>query len=161
MRTLSSDVLTAIHAQTTDKAFLNLLTIDHDDLPSPLRLVDNTENVTSRGNVYTAFPFRAALPPETENEVPRVQIMICNVDRSLMDEIRALVSPPSITLEVILASTPDTVEVGPFSFVMKSVDYDQVTIESTIGFEEDFLTEPFPAGRFSPTDFPGLFASVT
>lgn len=159
MRTLS--ILDVIYAQTTDAALLNLLTIDHDDLSVPVRVTDNRANVTSRGDVYTALGFTIALPAETEGELPQVRLTIDNVSQALVTEIRTLGSPLTVTVEVVVASDPDTVEVGPYQFTLRAVDYDQFVIEGTLGFEEDFLTEPFPARRFTPTDFPGLFNALS
>jgi len=160
VRDLSTAWLEAIHAETTDKVFLHLLTITHADLTTPIRLTDDRADIVSRSNTYTAFPFSISLPPSIENEVPSVRLVIGNVSRELMDEIRTITTPPTISLELISHDAPDTVEIGPLDFKLKSADYDAQTIEASIGFEEDFLTEPFPAARFTPQGFPALFAGV-
>lgn len=155
-RNLTSATLAAIYADSTDKVFLHLLTIDHPDLSAPVRLVNNTEDITSNGDVYTAFPFQAVIPPEVEGELPRVQLVIDNVSQLLIADIRSIQSPPpTITLDLIVADSPDTIE-ATFDFTLKAVDYDAFTIQAQIAYE-DILSEPFPAQRFTPTTFPGMF----
>jgi len=48
-RSISSTAQAAINAQETDEIFLILLTISHDDLAEPIRVVSNNENITSNG----------------------------------------------------------------------------------------------------------------
>ena len=56
-RTLSQAARQAINAEATEQVFLLLLTIDHEDLAEPIRVVNNTETITSRGELYVAYPF--------------------------------------------------------------------------------------------------------
>ena len=44
-------------ASATDEGLLVLLTIDHDDLSVPIRVVNNNANVQSRGDDFIAFSF--------------------------------------------------------------------------------------------------------
>ena len=155
-RALSTAAKQAIFAPETDEVFLILVTISHPQLPAPLRAVNNTVNVTSRGDVFTAYPVRIDLPGESADEVARVQLQIDNVDRLILDTLRTLSEPPTVTVEVIMASTPDTVEAGPFAMTLHSAPYDALTVTGELAFE-DILNEPFPGDTFSPALFPGLF----
>jgi len=96
------------------------------------------------------------LPAEFDDQLPTVQLQIDNVDRRIMEGVRALTSAPAVTLEVVLASAPDTVEAGPFAFTLKAADYDALVISGTLAFE-DVLNEPYPQYAFTPGSFPGLF----
>ena len=155
-RSVSATLEAAVYAQQTDEIFLILLAISHADMSETLRFVNNTEDVVSGGETYTAFPFAIDLPSDTEDSLPSVQLVIDNIDRSIIEELRSIDSAPTIAVSVILASDPDTIECGPLSFSLKSIDYDAKVITAQLGFE-DILNEPFPAGTFTPTDFPGLF----
>lgn len=159
MRTVSAAAAAAMAAPQTGEVFLSLLTIDHDDLDAPIRLCNNGADVTSRGDLYVAFPFQHQLPTDSDGEVPRAEIAICNVTTEITRQLDVLQSPPTVALEIVLASSPDTVEAGPWNFTLKGVDYDQLTIQASLGFE-NVLSEPFPAPRFTPTSFPGLFNAV-
>ena len=155
-RSVSATLEAAVYAQQTDEIFLILLAISHADMSETLRFVNNTEDVVSGGETYTAFPFAIDLPSDTEDSLPSVQLVIDNIDRSIIEELRSIDSAPTIAVSVILSSAPDTIECGPLSFSLKSIDYDAKVITAQLGFE-DILNEPFPAGTFTPTDFPGLF----
>ena len=156
-RALTLAARQAIFGPQTAEVFLPLLTIAHPSLSPSLYFVSNTQNVTSRSQLYTAWPFQITLPGEFEDQVPVVQIQIDNVDRQIMEGLRVLPAPaPTMTLEVVLASSPDTVEAGPFGFTLKAADYDGLYLSGTLAFE-DVLNEPWPRFLFTPIVVPGLF----
>jgi hypothetical protein len=155
-RTTSLTFREAVNAQETDEIFLVLVTINHDDLASPLRFVNNNENVTSNGNVFTAYPFEITLPDDTVEHAPTCKLRIDNVARDLVTAIRSISSPLDMTIQVILASDPDTIEVEYSDFKLVDVSYDAFTIEGTISIE-GFAHEQYPGRTFLPSNFPGLF----
>jgi len=142
--------------QETGEAFLVLLTIDHDDLTAPIRVVNNHENITSNGNEFIAFPFEIELPGAGGDSLPEVTLRIDNVDRQIVQAIRSISGPPTVTLEVIMASTPNTIEAGPYEFTLRDATYDALTVEGRLQFQ-DILNEPYPADSFGPSGFQGLF----
>jgi len=158
MRPLSLAARQAIFAQETAEVFLVLLTIAGVGIPLPLRFVNNGDDVVSRGNTYLAYPFQISLPDEREDSPAQVSLSIDNIDQGIVTAVRGLTEPPSITLEVVLASSPDTVEAGPFDFALRGVEYDAMRVQGTLAFE-DFLGEGYPADSFDPTRFGGLFAA--
>ena len=157
-RTLSTPATQALFAQETGEVFLCLLTISHPALAGPICVVNNTQDIVSRGVTYIAFPFDIILPDEREDQLPQVQLSIQNVDRRIALAVRSL--PPgtqaSVSLEVVLASSPDTVEIQGLGFSLLQVDYDAMTVTGTLSYEW-ILSEPFPAGVMGPTLFPGMF----
>lgn len=157
-RTISPATLREMFAQETDSVFLVLLTLEHPDMET-IRVVNNTEDIVSRGNVYTAFPFDARLPPDVSEQLGTVALTISNVDRRLIDEIRVIEGPIAATMEVITASAPNVVEVGPLEFDMVDSEYNVDSITSTLAYEP-ILDEPFPAGTFNPQQFPAIFGET-
>lgn len=156
---LSTAGRASIFAASTAEVWLHLLTINHADLSSPIRLVDNNQAITSRGQTFLPFAFRAQIPAEVDGQLPKVEIQIDAVDQSIIAQLEVLQSPPTITLEVIMASAPDVVERGPWLFTIRSVSYNALTIRSELTYEQ-LTAEPFPYRRFTPSDFPGLFNAV-
>ena len=154
--TYSANFIEAVVSQNTDEVFLFLLTLDHDDLASPIRVVNNVENITSNGNVYTAFPFELILPQDDGDTLPQVIISLSNVDLSLVDEIRSLTGALTVTLEVVLASSPNTIEMSIDGMQTISIQYDAQKIEATCQVE-DTLNLIFPSDAYLPFNFPGLF----
>jgi len=145
-------------APETDVVPLELLTITHPELNEPIRVVNNQVDVVSRGNTFRAFPFRASLPKQGGDEEINVKLEIDNVDRQISATLRDL-SPdkePRMILEVVTDEDFDTVEGGPWDFRLQDIRVDKLIVQGTIGFESK-LSEPFPAHRFTPALFPGLF----
>ena len=154
-RALSPAAVRAHTAQETGEAFLMLVTIAHSDFAETLYFVNDTVDLVSRGNTYRGWPFQVTLPEEREDSLPTVQLQIDNVDRQIMQGIRALTTAPMVTLEVVLALSPDTVEAGPFHFTLRGVDYTALVITGTLA-PEDILNEPFMQYSFTPEWFAGL-----
>ena len=162
---LSSKAIAAMNAQETGEIFVLLLTINHSSLGAPLRFcptnvrphtLGTTEGIYSNGDFYTAFPFEITLPNQSETEPPQARLRIDNASRLIIDNIRQLTSPPQIILQVVLADTPDTVEVGPLYMTLHELEYNAQVIEGTLG-PEDVLNQGWPAHKFTPQNTPNIF----
>lgn len=154
--TYSPAFVEAVVSQNTDEVFLFLLTLSHVDLPVPIRVVNNTEDVVSVGNTYTAFPFNLVLPQDDGDTLPQVVISLSNVSLEFIDEIRALNGALDVRLDVILASSPDTIEMSISGMKTYTINYDAQNMEA-ICQVEDVLNMTFPSELYLPSNFPGLF----
>jgi hypothetical protein len=154
--TYSSTFVEALVSQNTDEVFLFLLTLSHPDLSTPIRVVNNVENITSRSLVYQAFPFELILPQDDGDSLPQVVITLSNVSLEFIDEIRALNGALDVKLEVILASSPNTVEMSIDGMKTYTISYDTQSIQATCQVE-DVLNMSFPNELYMPSNFPGLF----
>lgn len=164
-RQLSNSAKAAIYTQSTDECFITLVTIDHDSFVTPIRVCDDpfevlpdagVRGVVSRGDEYLYLPFSIELPAQDDTGVARARLSIDNVSREIVAAVRQADSALSISIEVVLASDPDTPEVSVDDFRLNRVTYDALTVSGEISVEF-FDLEPFPARRFTPSDFPGLF----
>lgn len=155
-RSLSLTARQAINAQETGEVFLFLLTIDDASLAAPIRVVNNTVNVTSNGNEFVAYPFEITFPDDDAETVGGATLRIDNVDRQIVQAVRSITSAPAVTLEVVMASAPDTVEAGPFDFSLQGVSYDALAVQGQLVFE-DVLNAAIPQHTMTPQTFPGLF----
>ncbi|RLC19824.1 MAG: hypothetical protein DRH56_10890 [Deltaproteobacteria bacterium] len=159
MRVLSINARKAVYDQESDNPFFLLLTINHADLAEPLYFINNRENITVGSTEYTAYPFQIDLPSDKEDEISRVKLIIDNVDRQIVQTIRALTTAPTASLEILfydMSTQTGTVEAGPFNFTMRAADYDALVVEGDLSYE-NILDEPFPADVFTPDGFPGLY----
>ena len=154
-RSVSATFLEKVFAQETSEVFLCILEIDHDDLDAPIRVVNNTENITSGGYEYIGFPFELSMPADVEDQIPSVSLSIDNVDRTIVQAIRTISSPPTVYLSVILASDPDTVERAPIELTLREAEYDQLVVTGSLE-PHDVLTEPFPQSCFTPNKYSAL-----
>jgi hypothetical protein len=155
VRTLSTTALASAFAAETNEVWLILLTISHASLTEPLRFVNNMESVTSRGNLFIAFPFEIEFPGQTADSAGEARISIDNIDRQIVQTLRTIQSPPEVTLEVILASTPSTVEASFSGLILRDATYDVMKVEGTLRFE-DIMSEPLSL-QMTPQRFPGMF----
>lgn len=147
---------TSAFAADTDDVWLVLIKIDHADLAEPIRVVNNMEDITSSGDLYVGFPFDITLPDSREDAAPRARLSIDNVSREIAEAIRTITGAPDVTISVIRAADPDMVEITWPSFIMRNVKWDVDKVYGDLVLE-DFTSEPYPAGVFSPASFPGLF----
>lgn len=148
-------LIPAIYEPDLDDAFLVLLTVTVPDLSDTAYIVNNLEDVVSRGNTYLAYPFSITLPSELEDEQPRVEIVIDNVDRRITEFIRAQLEPPLFKIEVVLASSPDTVERTVDYLTLSDVEYDAATVKATLT-PADLLSLPAIDHYYDATQFPDL-----
>ncbi len=155
-RSVSQAVKQAVNAPETAETFIILLTIDHADLAQPIRVSSDAVDTVSRGDTFVAFPFDLSLPDDTDARLPRARLRIDNIDRQVVQAVRSITSAPSVLIEIVMASDPETVEVSFPDFQMREIGYDAVTVEGSLTLEE-IEGEPYPARIFSPADFPGLF----
>jgi len=155
-RTLTSTAAQAILARETAEVFLVCLTISGPGLET-LRAVNNTQPIVRSSGTYHPYPFEAVLPEDTDSASPQVQLRVDNCDLQVTRALREYQGIPQCTLEVVLASNPDVVEVGPFEFSILAAEYDAIVITATLGYEEDFLNQAVPAQTYTPSNSPGMF----
>ena len=164
MRSVSNALKNAAYASQTDEAFLTLLTIDHETLDEPIRvttdpfetLTSGVKGVVSNGIEYIALPFEITFPDENEDQLPRARLTIDNIDRSIILAVRQINSPADMNIKIVLASDPDTVEAEIKNFQLRNISADALTVQgelTTIQFDG----EPYPAGRFTTSEFTGMF----
>lgn len=160
----------AAYAQETGRVLIILMTLDHDSLSEPIRLSsDPTQRLTeyttdsevvygtvSRGDNYIFFPMRIKLPDDTDDGPGEMTLEIDNVHRQYTQTIRSIFTPVTVKTEIILDDTPDVVEAQWPEFLMTNIKYNDTIISATLKLEI-LENEPFPAGTFSPSYFPGLF----
>ena len=137
--------LTIKHAQITPGGALYIVN-DIQDLQRTIGAVKTT---------FVGLPFEVVLPGQEQEQAINAALRIDNVDRRIMQAIRGLTGPPTADLEVVLASSPNTVEVGYYAMTMRAVTFDQLYVSSDLSFEQIFV-EPVSLSM-TPERFPGMF----
>jgi len=151
---VSTDLKQEAWAPASNQPY-ELLVIDHADLASPIRVVNNTEDVTSNGDVYSAFPFTLAIPKKILDGPPSARLQISNVSREIVQAVRTITSAASVSIYVVRREAPDTYEHQYEGMTLHDVQWDALTVSGTVRFE-NLAGEPFPARTFSPAEFRGL-----
>ena len=139
------------------EAPLILLEIDHAELDEPVRVVNDTQDLTSNSNLYVGFPFRCVLPDDFENQLPKARLSIDNVSRDLMYWIETTGGGQgsTATFKQVLRSNPDLIE-WQIQMSLFNVNVTMQEISAELGFENLF-GKPAVSFRYNPTNSPGLF----
>jgi hypothetical protein len=132
----------SLNTVTLDDAYLFLLTIRYGE--KALKLVNNTEMVIrGKGDTYLPYPFKITLADDDAEKLPTLQLEIDNVDKLLIEAIRGLEEPPTMKLELVLASNPKVVELAIDHLILRSIQYNAMSITGTLEVQNT-LTRRFP-----------------
>lgn len=157
-RSLPLTVVQALYAQQTSQVYLVLCEVTHSEF-TPVRVVNNTENITSNGDLYVPFPFSVILPPDQEDLQLSARLTIFDAEREVIDNLRFVAGSRElmeVTLRVIEAANPDTVLQSVSGLQVRNVSYQIGRLELDISVE-GFLNEGYPRDSFTPGNFPGIF----
>ena len=119
--TISATAKAAMLSQNSGDALIYLLVITSNMVGAEtLYLCSNPwADITSGGQLYQKFYFDVILLGQSDDVIPEVTITIDNVDRSIVNFVRTQTVPATITLSAVLASTPNTVEMGPLTMKLR------------------------------------------
>jgi len=165
IRNVSSNFKKAVFAQETKEAFICLLTISDPSFVDDIRVCDDpfevlptagVRGVVSRGEEYVYIPFNIELPSQNDSGVARSKLVVDNVSREIVAAVRRATKALSVKIEIVLSSDVDTPEVSFDRFKLERVTYDALQVSGELSMEYYDL-EPFPAKRFTASDFPGIF----
>ena len=164
MRTLPQSTLQELFAPESGEDYITLLTLTIPGVGT-VRLSDmwtsydaatETYRTVSRSQVYGTLPMRFADPTDKAHEAPRGRIVIDNVSRQIIANLRVATGEIAVTMEKVLTSAPDTVDILFPGLIIDAIDYDAETISADIAF--DLLArEMFPQHVMGPSSFKGLF----
>lgn len=138
--------------------FLVLLTIEVDAPGQSIRVVNNTEDIVSRGQTYIGCPFSIALPDINDHTMSEAQLSIDNVDPRIWQGVRALDTAPSVLLEVIMASEPDAPMFRSEGLRLREASADLRTVSGKL-IPDTIWRMGFPAHEFDPSQNPGMFGT--
>lgn len=152
----STQFIKAATASETAEVLVTLLKIKIDD-EEVLNLTDNKEAVVSNGVSYTPCSFKALMPDQSTEGNKSVRLQIDNTDLSIYSAIKKA-AQKKITCEVsvVLASTPDTYEQGPFNFILRNITADVSYISGEL-YDSYMHDRKLTNRTYNPADFPGLF----
>lgn len=155
----------AAFSESTGEVAVVLATITHPDLAAPVRLSsDPTKRLSveplkygtvSNGETYEFVMMNAVLPDQIRGQSPRTALVFENVAADSAKLLRSITSPARISIDLVLASSPDVIE-ERYSDLMAtrgSYDADKITLDIS---REPFTAEPWPSGRMTQARFPGL-----
>lgn len=151
---ISAAMARAILGHRTDEVAIVLLTISGTGFTT-FRVCNDSANITSGGNTFTAYPFEIELPGDGEN-APIARLRIGNVSRQIWEAIDAATGQITVKIELVLASAPNTIEKSFDGLELRNVVCNALTVEGDLT-TASFTSEPYPHMRATPSRLPGLF----
>ena len=150
-------VATLLARQNTTEVLVALMTVTHADLAAPLRLCTGMpgEDIVSGGNTFIAAPFDIGWPND-DDQVPVAQLTAMNVDRAIGQALETINDPAEVTLQAVLASSPDTIERTAAKFQLRNARWNAIQLTADIT-RNTISTEPCPKYRITPLRFAALF----
>jgi hypothetical protein len=164
LRTIPLTTLRNMFALSSDEFPIILITISRGE--DVIRLSsDSTQRISSdpigygtisRSNTFVYMPFELALPQDEAETVPKMVMRVQNVSGEIGWWLRSSLVTPKVTVEVVTSSDLDTVIASFPDFDLKSFQGGTMEVSGEIVLS-NLEFEPFPAGTFNPSQFPGLF----
>lgn len=147
----------ALGAVSSSDVVVVLMEITHPDMPSPARVVRDTQDLVSGGNLFVATAFDFTFPEDRGGQAPRAEVVIDNVGRELMSWIEASKGGrgAEVRLMVVLRATPDVIELD-YQLGLVSLKVDQAKVVGELGYG-NLLDLPAVAVRYDPGTAPGIF----
>lgn len=172
MRRLSLNARLAQDAMASSEIDVALFLIEHPDLAAPIRLsTDNTERISDdplyygtrsswQGSNPLTEPFlwviaSAVLPGDADDAPASARIALENLDAEMVTLLRSFTDPATVRLAVVMADSPDLIEAEWSGLQLVSADINAGEITLSLSRDEVEL-EPFPPGRMTRMNFPGL-----
>lgn len=173
MRRLSLNARMALEDPAPEEVEVVLFMIEHPELEEgPIRLTtDQTEELSEdpylvgtrsdwRGSDPASQPFLwvvadAIIPSDMDDAASSGSIVLDNLDSDMVKLIRSVATPPHVHVAVVMASSPNEIEAEWEDFLI--VDANVTAGNITLRFSrEDIENEPFPPGRATRNNLPGL-----
>lgn len=156
-RPYSSQYKSTLAKVSSDETPRILLQIDHPELTSPIRVINDTQDLTSNGYVYIAYPFEIVLPDDFENQLPKARLSINNVGKDLMFWIESTDGGygSTATFSQIMRSRPNQIE-WSITMSLFNVAATNVDVSAELGFENLFA-KPAIQMQYRPNTAIALF----
>jgi len=153
----SSTLKEQLNSTSATETPLLLLEIDHPDLAAPVRVVNDNQDLVHLGNTFTAMAFRATLPDDREEGMPRARLAIDNVGKELVAWLEASGGGQGATVRMmqVLRSAPDTIE-WEVTMDLSNLSMTALEVSGVLSFD-DLLNRPGVTLTYRPETAPGLF----
>lgn len=134
-----------------------LLEISHEALETPVRVINDTDDITSSGELYVACPFKCVMPDDFENQLPKAKLSVDNVGRDLMHWVETSGGGEGATVrfQQIMRSRPDAVE-WEIDLNLYNVTANQMEVGADLGYDNLF-SRPAILMQFRPDNSPGMY----
>ncbi|MYZ41425.1 DUF1833 family protein [Schauerella aestuarii] len=157
MRNISLNGRRNILATSPEESLLIMLEISHPDLTSPVRIVNDTQDLVSQGLTFSSCPFAITLPDDAEGQLPQATLQVDNVDQALMGWLEVSRGGQGAKCRILMVSeaTPNIRELDML-LDLTSISANNLTVSAQLGFVNT-LGRSAVAKTFNPQSAPGLW----
>lgn len=136
---------------------VTLLEIDHPDLVSPIRVVNDRADITFETNTYVALSFSISLPSDLQQGLPRATLAVDNVGKELVSWLEASNGGAGTSVRIlqVLRTDPSTAEID-MTMTLFNIEVTSAQVTGQLGFE-DILNIPAVTLLYTPEVAPGLY----
>ena len=152
---LTPEATRAFLSESVNRRPIYLLSFEHPSFDA-IRMCSNDTPIVSRGNQYSPVPFLdVKLAPSQPGQVPMVDFTVGVNDQSVVAALRQIDESPTVTLEVVLAEAPDTVQKAVKNLRMEQVEMGMLRIKMSLGVFPLFQVI-YPRLAYTPDIAPGV-----
>lgn len=155
---ITDEFRAALYAQQTDVIPVLLAVLRSTAIEDGvLRLCDYRENITSNGQVYSAFPCDMILASDVEGRVTGGQVRLFDFSGEIKKWLRNVTDQPLIDLSVVTVQQPDSVQARTPQLAFLSGTMPAgliITIDLSLPGSGRIM---FPHQQFTPNTYPGAF----
>ena len=146
-----------VNSTDADESPLLLLEIHHPDLLSPIRIVNDRQDITHQNNLFIALAFRATLPDDKQEGLPRAALAIDNVGKELVGWLEVANGGKGATCRIVqvMRSDADHIEFE-ITLNLTNIVITPYEVRGELTYE-DLLNKPGIAIEYRPNNTPGLF----
>lgn len=157
MRTYTSAARQNLLATSADEPFLILLEITHSALVTPVRIVNDVQNIVVGGNTFTAMPFRVTLPDDVKGQIPQAKLEVDNIGRELTQwlEVSGGGQGAKCKIMQVMRSDPNTIEFS-ITLDLTNLSITNEVVSGQLGFVNT-LGQVSTTVTFTPATAPGLW----
>jgi len=157
MRTISKTARTSLASISHPEAPVLLLEITHPDLTTPVRVVNDNQDLVSNAETFLGLAFRALPPDDLSQGSPRATLAIDNVGRDLTQWIENSAGGDGSTVRMmqVMRSAPDVIE---WEVTMELIDVSMTDTEVRGNLQfKNLINTPGITVFYRPENTPGLF----
>lgn len=151
---LSNELKRQLFLQESNVPFLTLVTLTHQTFTA--RLVNNTEDIVSRGETFYGVPIKVNFPLDDGESAREFSLVIDNVSLEIITQMRSVTGNIGVKFECILSSIPNVVQLSYEDLTIKSINYNSKTIAAKIAMDSLLVTE-MTSEKYTPLLYKGLF----
>jgi hypothetical protein len=166
-RDIPQETLRDLEGAHPTETLIAFLTVRHDNLAEPIRIVSDLFDYVRGGDLFTGIPFDVALVNDDDQQ-PVTEVRVQNIDRRIGAALRDASGVATVELDICTSSDFDMgqdprQEIGTADVIyrlthyeLRDVSADALEVSGRAALP-DYASEPWPAITTTQLRCPGLY----